>query len=156
MSEIIRKVQKDLFEMQDLKYKEFHEKLIPTVNPDSVIGVRTPQLRKFAKEFSKTKESRGFLSDLPHKYYEENNLHAFLIEQIKDFREAIYETEKFLPYIDNWATCDMFNPKVFRKNKIPLIPYIMKWLKSDKTYTVRYAIVKLMGLYLEADFKKEY
>ena len=149
-------IKKKLFEMQDLKYKEFHSKLIPTVNPEFIIGVRTPELRKFAKELAKNEESRKFTDELPHTYYEENNLHAFIVEQFKDFSETLSETEKFLPYIDNWATCDMFTPKALKKNKDALLPYIMKWIKSDKTYTVRYAIVQLMNLYLDEDFKKDY
>ena len=110
-------IQKKLFEMQDLEYKSFHSKLIPTVPTDKIIGIRTPLLRKFAKEFSKTDESAKFLESLPHKYYEENNLHAFIIQEIKDYFEAISRTETFLPFIDNWATCDSFTPKVFKQNK---------------------------------------
>jgi len=142
----------DLFDIQDLKYKEFHSKLMPTVSPDRIIGVRTPELRKFAKEFFKSDESKLFLNTLPHEYYEENNVHAFLIEQIDDFNAVIYETEKFLPYIDNWATCDMFQPKIFRKHKNELFLLIQKWIKSTDTYTVRYGINQLMNLYLDSDF----
>jgi len=142
----------DLFDIQDLKYKEFHSKLMPTVSPDRIIGVRTPELREFAKEFFKSDESKLFLNTLPHEYYEENNVHAFLIEQIDDFNAVIYETEKFLPYIDNWATCDMFQPKIFRKHKNELFLLIQKWIKSTDTYTVRYGINQLMNLYLDSDF----
>ena len=149
-------IQEKLFEFKDLKYKEFHSKLIPTVSTDKIIGVRVPVLRKFAKDFSKDAKSREFLKILPHRYYEEDNLHAFIIEEIKDFKTAICETEKFLPYIDNWATCDMFFPKVFRKNKSSLLPYMKKWINSDKTYTVRYAIGLYMKLFLHDDFKEEY
>lgn len=149
-------VQQKLFSMKDNKYKEFHAKLIPTVNAELIIGVRTPQLRKFAKEFAKTQESGEFIKALPHEYYEEDNLHAFIIEQIKDFDTAIAETERFLPFIDNWATCDMFLPKVFKKNTDKLIVSIKKWIKSNETYTVRYAIGLLMSLYLDECFKPEY
>lgn len=142
--------------MQDLEYKKFHSKLIPTVSHELVIGVRTPQLRKFSKEFSKTEESKIFLASLPHKYYEENNVHAFVIEQIKDYETALYETEQFLPFIDNWATCDMFQPKIFRKNKEKLIVNIRKWIQSDSTYTVRYGINQLMNLYSDDDFSPEF
>ncbi len=145
-----------LFEMQDLEYKKFHQKLMPTVDENVVIGVRTPQLRKFAKEFAKTDGAQIFLKNLPHKYYEENNLHAFVLEQIKDFDKAMEETEKFLPYIDNWATCDMFMPTVFKRNKEKLLLKINEWILSDKTYTVRYAVKLLMSLYLDEDFKIEY
>lgn len=149
-------IQAKLFEMQDTEYKRFHQKLIPTIDPNLVIGIRTPLLRKFAKELAGQDEAKEFLKELPHKYYEENNLHAFLIEQIKEFDCAAAETEKFLSYIDNWATCDMFSPKVFKKNSDKLLPKIKEWLKSDKTYTVRYAIGLLMKFYLDEEFKPEY
>lgn len=105
-----------LFELADRKYKEFHEKLIPNVNPDFVIGVRTPVLRKLAKEIYADVDIHLFLEELPHTYYEENNLHAFIIEYIKDFDECVSAVEEFLPYVDNWATCDMMSPKVFKKH----------------------------------------
>ncbi len=149
-------IQKELFSLQDLKYRDFHSKLMPDIAKEFVIGVRVPDLRKLAKDFSKTGESRDFIKNLPHKYYEENNVHAFVLEQIKDFNEALCETKSFLPYIDNWATCDMFLPKVFAKNKDKLIIEIKEWIKSDKPFTVRYAIVLLMKLYLNDDFKEEY
>ena len=149
-------LQKKLLEMQDLKYRDFHSKLMPTVSYDAVIGVRVPQLHKFAKEFAKTDESKAFIKQLPHKYYEENNVHAFVLEQIKDYDTAIEETEWFLPYIDNWATCDMFLPKVFKKNTDKLIVKIYEWIKSEKPYTVRYAIGLLLSLYLDDEFKTEY
>lgn len=149
-------IQKTLFEHIDLKYKDFNAKLIPTVNYDLVLGVRIPVLRKIAKDFSKHSESRIFLGSLPHKYHEENNIHAFLIESIKDFDEAIKMTEIFLPYIDNWATCDSFLPSVFKKNTEKLLPYVLKWIKSDRTYTIRYGIVLLMKLYSEDKFENRF
>lgn len=148
-------VLKELFKMQDLKYKEFHSKLIPNVKPELIIGVRTPQLRKFAKNYFKSEESRNFLNELPHKYYEENNLHAFLIEGIKDYGEAMARTEEFLPFIDNWATCDMFSPKIFKKHPEEVYEKIKEWLKSEREYTVRYAIVTLLSNYLDDEFKPE-
>lgn len=117
----MNQIQEQLFSMQDIVYKEFQQKLIPTVNPAKIIGIRTPQLRAFAKKLTKTPESELFLQNLPHAYYEENNLHAYLIEQIKDFDVALREVERFLPWIDNWATCDTFLPKVFKKNKPQLL-----------------------------------
>lgn len=140
----------ELFELQDLKYRDFHAKLMPTVDKEKIIGVRVPELRKMAKRVKGTVEAEAFLKKLPHEYYEENNLHAFLVEEIKDFETALYETERFLPYIDNWATCDMFYPKVFKKNAALLMPKIEEWIKSRKTYTVRYAI----GLLMRMDFKQ--
>lgn len=149
-------LQKDLFELMDENYKQFHSKLMPTIDPDLIIGVRTPILRKFAIQFSKTDKVSAFLKDLPHKYYEENNLHAFVLETVKDFDTAIKLCEEFLPYIDNWATCDMFSPKVFKKNKYKVLPYAKKWIKSEHTYTIRYGIGILMNLFLGEDFKEEY
>lgn len=149
-------IETKLFEMQDLQYKAFHSKLMPTVNPDKVIGVRVPLLRKFAKEFSKTDEAEIFMKNLPHSYYEENNLHAFLIEQINDYEKTLEELNNFLPYIDNWATCDSLTPKVFAKHTDELIAEINKWLRSEHIYTVRFAVNMLMKFYLDDNFKKEY
>lgn len=146
-------IQKELFAMQDLKYKEFHSKLMPNIDSDLIIGVRTPDLRNFAKNLT---DYEDFLKALPHKYYEENNLHGFLISQIKDFDRVIEELNRFLPYVDNWATCDMLRPKVFKKSTDKLISEILKWLKSDKTYTIRFGIEMLMCYYLDGEFKEEY
>lgn len=128
---------------------------MPTVNPDTVIGVRTPELRKLAKELSKSPEAAGFLSVLPHTYYEENNLHGFLIETIRDYDASIAAVEAFLPYIDNWATCDLMTPKSFKKHLPELYEKIKVWLKSDRTYTVRFGIGMLMRFYLDDHFQPE-
>ena len=149
-------LQIELFALQDLKYKEFHQKLMPTVNPDKVIGIRTPVLRKFAKEFRKRAEAQEFIKNLPHKYYEEDNLHAFLLEEIKDYEELIKELNDFLPFVDNWATCDMMHPKILKNHKEELLEDIKKWLSSNNTYTIRFAVNCLMLHYLEEDFKPEY
>ncbi|MDO4563867.1 MAG: DNA alkylation repair protein [Clostridia bacterium] len=148
-------LEKKLFEMQDQKYKEFQCRLIPTAASGTVIGVRVPLLRKFAKEFSKTPQADAFLQDLPHKYYDENNLHCFLISNINDFETALREVKKFLPYVDNWATCDMMSPGVFRKNITELYPEIELWLNSSHTYTIRFAIKMLMSFSLDSNFKVE-
>ena len=132
-----------LFENRDAGYKDFQCALMPTVDPERVIGVRTPVLRKFAKGIDE-KTAETFMKDLPHTYYEEDNLHAFLIERIKDFDLCIEALDSFLPFVDNWATCDSLNPKILAKNKDRLLPIIEKWLASDKTYTIRYAIGLLM------------
>ena len=145
-----------LFALQDQAYQSFQSKLIPTVSPETVIGVRTPLLRKLAKELSGTPQAEDFLRSLPHAYYEENNLHAFLVERIRDYDAALAETERFLPYIDNWATCDCFCPKVFAKHKDALIVPIRRWLDSDRLYTVRYAIGMLMRHYLDEAFRPEF
>lgn len=149
-------VKTKLMELQDLSYRDFHAKLIPNIEKEKIIGIRTPDLRNFAKDLSKTNDGIDFLNTLPHFYYEENNLHAFLIERIKDYDTALLKCKEFLPYIDNWATCDSFKPVAFKKNKDKLINEIMLWLKSDKTYTIRYAIGLLMSLYLDDDFNEEY
>ena len=145
-----------LFEMQDLKYRNFSHSLMPTVDKEKVIGVRTPALRKLAKEFSKDERSKNFMSSLPHVYYEENNLHAFLIEQITDFETAVLETDRFLPYVDNWATCDCMSPKAFKKDLDRLLTKIDQWLSSSHTYTVRYGICTLMRYYLDSRFSPDF
>lgn len=156
MSELNQNVQKELFALQDLKYRDFHSKLMPTVDKEKIIGVRTPQLRKFANAFAKTEEAKEFLKILPHEYYEENNLHGFLIEKIKDFDQCIAELDRFLPYVDNWATCDMMSPKVLKKYPKKLLEQVKVWIKSEDTYAVRYAIGCLMNYYLEEEFSTEY
>lgn len=156
MSNIEKAVQARLFEMQDLAYRDFHSKLMPTVDKEKIIGVRVPELRKFAKEFAKAEEAKDFLKILPHKYYEEDNLHAFLIEQIKGFDECISALDNFLLHVDNWATCDMMTPKVFKKNTDNLLPKISEWLISDYTYEVRFAIGMLMKFYLDDNFDEKY
>lgn len=152
------KILNDLFSFQDVKYKNFNAKLIPTVDKDLIIGVRTPELRNYAKKLSKEDEKRtfNFLNNLPHKYYEENNLHGCLIEQIKDFDLAMEYTEKFIPFIDNWATCDLFSPKVFKKYPSETYRYILDWIEDEKTYVIRYGIGLLLSNYLDENFKDEH
>ena len=152
MTDTEKYVRDRLFALQDLKYRDFHSKLMPTVDKEFVIGVRTPELRKFAKEFSKTDMAENFLGTLPHKYYEENNLHAFLLCEIKDFDLLIARLNKFLPFVDNWATCDMMRPKIFAKNKEKLLPEIERWMQSAEPYTVRFGIEMLMIHFLDEDF----
>lgn len=154
--EVIPKVQQDLFTMQDLKYRDFHAKLMPTVDKDSVIGVRVPMLRAYAKKFGKTEEAKQFLEILPHQYYEENNLHGLLIEQIKDYELCIEELERFLPHIDNWATCDLLAVRTVKNHLNSYIKKIDRWLESEYIYTIRFGINMLMRYYLEEEFKLEY
>lgn len=149
-------LQAELFILADEDYKKFHSKLIPNISPDKIIGIRTPILRKISKEIYKSSDKDLFLNSLPHEYYEENNLHAMLIEQIKDYDTAVRRTEEFLPYIDNWATCDIFSPPVFKKYPAELYKKIKLWLRSEHTYTKRFAITKLMSLYLDENFKEEH
>ena len=146
----------ELFNLQDKKYGEFQVKLIPTVDPKSIIGVRTPDLRKLAKEIIKSADYELFLNDLPNKYFEENQLHAFIISEIKDFDKCIEEVNKFLPYVDNWATCDQMSPQVFQKNHDKLLSHIKLWINSKETYTIRFGVSMLMRNYLDDNFKVEY
>ena len=152
----MKKITEELFEMRDTAYHAFHKKLIPTVPEEKIIGVRTPALRAYAKALSKRPEAHDFLQDLPHEYYEEYNLHgALLFHLYKDVESYLEELEKLLPYVDNWATCDMMGPKVFKKN-LPLVyNYVKKWIASGETYTIRFAVVTLLGYFLEEDFQPE-
>ena len=150
------KIRQHLFAMQDIKYKEFHSKLMPTIDPDTIIGVRIPMLRKYAKELFKSNETEEFIRDLPHQYYDENNLHGYIIEQTKDFHECVGQIETFLPYVDNWATCDTMAPKVFKKHKQELLVYIEKWICSEEPYTVRFAVNMLMRFFLDDGFDTRY
>lgn len=154
--EMIRDVQKRLFEMQDIRYRDFHAKLIPTMEKDKFIGIRTPMLRKFASEFGKTEESKLFLKVLPHQYYEENNLHGLLIEQIRDYDKCLEELERFLPFIDNWATCDLLALHMMKKHRGVFIREVYRWMESDQPYTIRFGIGMLIRHYLDEEFKPEY
>ena len=145
-----------LFELQDLKYRDFQAGLIPNIEKDLFIGVRTPELRKLAKEIANDEDTASFLKDVPHKYFDENQLHAFIISLGKNFDETVEAVEAFLPCVDNWATCDQLSPRVFKKHKKKLIPYIKKWIKSKKTYMVRFAIGMLMEHFLDDDFDVQY
>ncbi len=151
-----RQVQKELFALQDVEYRDFQAKLIPTMDKERVIGVRTPVLRAFAKAYGKTEEAKIFLQDLPHTYYEENNLHGLLIEQIKDYGECVTALDRFLPHIDNWATCDLLAVRVVKKHLEAFEKEIDRWLASDQTYTIRFGISMLMRYYLDAAFQIEY
>ncbi len=143
-----------LFELQDAGYRDFQSRLIPDIPKEKIIGVRTPILRKLAKELAGTKEAEDFINSLPHRFYDENNLHTFLVCGMKDYDACMAEVERFLPYIDNWATCDGFLPKVFEKHRNKVYVKIKQWLESSETYTVRFAIVTLMG-YLKNDFDEQ-
>ena len=151
-----KQIRDRLFALQDIGYRDFHSSLMPTMDKALVIGVRMPRLRKLAKELKGTELAEEFLQILPHRYYEENNLHMLLIEQISDYEECICELNRFLPYVDNWATCDMGGPAVFKKHLRELPEEIDKWLASEATYTVRYGIGMLMRHYLDEAFDPEY
>ena len=149
-------IREELFKLQDKKYRDFQAKLIPSVNLDNIIGVRTPELRSFAKVFVKGNNYSSFLEDLPHKYFDENQLHAFIISELKSYDECISYINKFLPYVDNWATCDQMSPKILKKHHSELLEPIKVWIKSKETYTIRFGIGMLMQHYLDDDFKLEY
>ena len=143
-------------ENRDKKYAQFQSKLIPGVNVKNVIGIRTPALRKFAKQTIKREDADEFLSDLPHKYFDENQLHAFMISEIKDYTECVNRVKEFLPFVNNWATCDQMSPKVFKKHKTEILKEVKKWIKSEDTYTVRFGICELMTDFLDDDFDEAY
>ena len=149
-------IKRELIKLQDKEYRDFQSKLIPTIKPDSMIGVRTPNLRKYAKRLYKNNDYKTFLKELPHKYFDENQLHAFIISEIKDYEECISYVNNFLPYVDNWATCDEMSPKIFKKYHKELLKQIKIWIKSKKTYTIRFGIGMLQKYYLDDYFKPEY
>lgn len=146
-----------LFALKDENYRRFHAKLIPDIPIDNIIGVRTPVLRKYAKEVAKLPETNIFLESLPHIYYEENNLHGALLSLLypKDIIAFMEQLERFLPYVDNWATCDMLSPKIFKKHLSYVYERVQKWLQSDAVYTIRFGIVTLLGFYLDDAFETE-
>ena len=138
--------------MQDVSYRRFQQKLLPTLPSETIIGIRTPALRSFAKEFAKTPDAKKFIKNRPHVYYEENNVHAFIIETIADFDDTVAALDAFLPYVDNWATCDSMSPKALEKNIPALYKKIREWIASGKTYTVRFGIGMLMRFFLDEHF----
>ena len=153
---ITEEIRARLFSLQDTAYRDFQVKLIPGMDAEKEIGVRTPELRKLAKELAKREDIREFLNDLPHQYFDENQLHAFILSGEKDFEKCMEDLERFLPYVDNWATCDQTSPKVFRKNRKELLESINRWIESEHTYTVRFAIKMLMEHFLDEDFDPAY
>ena len=153
---ITAEIKEELFSLRDEKYREFQMKLMPTVAPERVIGVRTPQLRAFAKKLAKRDDTGEFLKALPHEYFDEDQLHAFILSGMKDYDRCIEGVCAFLPYVDNWATCDQMSPKVFRKNREDLLRHINEWIDSDETYTVRFGAGMLMEHFLGEDFDPAY
>lgn len=149
-------IQERLFALRDEKYREFQRSLIPGLSKEKIIGIRMPAIRKLAKEFSKEEEAAAFLKQLPHTYYDENILHAFLIAGMKDYDACMEALEAFLPYIDNWAVCDSLSPKVFGKHKTELLQKIRLWILSGHTYTCRFGMGMLMRWFLDEDFRPEY
>ncbi len=153
---IKEEIRRKLFSLQDIKYRDFQAKLIPGKTAEVMIGVRTPELRKLAKELGGREDIGEFLADLPHEYFDEDQLHAFIISGIKDYKECMEEVCRFLPFVDNWATCDQMSPKVFKKHRPALANQADRWLDSDETYTVRFGIGMLMEHFLDEDFDIKY
>ena len=149
-------IREELFRLQDPEYRDFQRRLIPTMSTDRMIGVRTPELRKFAKELGNRPDKDEFLEDLPHRYYDEDQLHAFLLSEMKDYGECFAAVERFLPFVNNWATCDQMSPRVFRKHRTELLKPIRDWLVSEQPYTVRFGVGMLMEHYLDGDFDLAY
>ena len=150
------RIRNHLLEMSEESYKNFQCKLMPTVESEKVLGIRIPKLRAFAKQLVRENAWEDFVSELPHNYFEENNLHAFLIERIKDYGNCIAEINRFLPYVDNWATCDSLDPRCFKKHRVELLDEIKKWVASSHTYTVRFGIKMLMTYFLDDAFEPKY
>ena len=153
---IIGEIRDRLFSLQDAKYRELQIKILPNLEPESIIGVRTPELRQMAKELAVREETGAFLKNLPHRYFDENQLHAFILSGMKDYTACMEALERFLPYVDNWATCDQMSPKVFRKHRMELLGSIRKWIASEQAYTIRFGIGMLMEHYLDGDFDPAY
>lgn len=149
-------IRETLLSLQDGEFAAFQARLLPNIAPERIIGVRTPELRKLAKQLRGSSDGEAFLKALPHEFFEENNLHAFLLCETKDFERCVQAVEEFLPYVDNWATCDQLRPKAFARNKQALLPHIRSWLDSDREYTRRFGIGMLMSHFLDEDFREEY
>ena len=153
---ITEEIRQSLFELQDIKYRDFQAKLIPGKDTETMIGVRTPELRKLAKQMLKREDIREFLRDLPHRYFDEDQLHAFIVSGIREYGKCMEELTRFLPFVNNWATCDQMSPGVFKKHKPELLAEIREWLGSEHTYTVRFGIGMLMQHFLDEDFDPAY
>lgn len=149
-------IRERLMALRDEGNAAFAAKLIPNIPPETILGVRTPQLRRLAGELSGTAEAERFLEELPHTYFDENQLHAFLLERRKDYAQCLAEVERFLPYVDNWATCDQLSPKVFARHRAELLSPVRRWLASGETYTVRFGVGMLLQQYLGEDFAPAY
>ena len=148
-------IKNKLFENQDLKYRDFHSSLIPNIDKERFIGVRTPILRKMAKDMIKDGTYKDFINDLPHHYYEENTLHACILSLYKNLDDVLTELDIFLPYIDNWATCDLLRPKAFAKDHDRILDKVKEWINTKDVYSIRFGIVTLLSFYLDDSFNKE-
>ena len=153
---ITDEIRTELFRLQDVKYRDFQSRLIPSYDSDTMIGVRTPELRKLAKQAGRRTDVSVFLDDLPHTYFDENQLHAFILSEMKDYAACLKRVDSFLPFVDNWATCDQMSPKIFKKYRTELLGSIRNWIKSHQTYTIRFGIKMLMEHFLDEDFSPAY
>ncbi len=149
-------IKEELFALQDISYGDFQAKLTPNIPRERLIGVRVPEVRKLAKKLSGEPETSEFLKDLPHQYYDENMLHGLILSEMKDYDACIAAMDQFLPYVDNWAVCDIMSPRIFKKNQTALLEKIKKWSASEQAYTCRFGIEMLMTYFLDDDFKPEY
>lgn len=154
MKKICKELLEELLKNQDLKYRDFSAKLTPTIDKSLFIGVRVPKLRSIAKQYAKRENIVDYLEELPHKYVEENTLHGLLLSEQKDYDEVVKKLNAFLPYVDNWATCDIISPKVFKKNRDKLKKDIVRWMGSKETYTIRFGIEMAMSHCLDEDFDR--
>lgn len=152
----LNEIKKNLFKYQDKKYQKFESSLIPNIEKKLIIGVKTPILKNMTKEIIKADLSDKYIKMLPHKYFEENQIHSFILSESKDFDECVKNINNFLKYVDNWATCDQLCPKIFKKNKNQLLIHIKKWINIKKTYYIRFGIKMLMSHFLDDDFDKKY
>ncbi len=153
---ITKEIEDELLKLKDQEYRDFQTRLIPSAAADTMIGVRTPALRSYAKQLARREDIGIFLDDLPHRFFDENQLHAFIISEIKDYDRCVREVNRFLPYVDNWATCDQMSPKVFKKHRQELLEQIKNWISSDETYTIRFGIGMLMSHFLDDRFDMKY
>ena len=150
------KIYKELQALKEKEYADFQAKLVPTIEPSTILGIRVPKLRALAKSYIRDQECQVFLDSLPHNYYDENMLHAILISEMKDYDKCINRLEVFLPYVDNWAVCDIMSPKLFKRYREDLMTRIKVWMASEETYTIRFGLGMLMTHFLDEDFRPEY
>lgn len=150
------KIYKELQALKEKEYADFQAKLVPTIEPSTILGIRVPKLRAIAKSYIRDQECQVFLDSLPHNYYDENMLHAILISEMKDYDKCINRLEAFLPYVDNWAVCDIMSPKLFKRYRGDLMTRIKVWMASEETYTIRFGLGMLMTHFLDEDFRPEY
>ena len=150
------KIYKELQALKEKEYADFQAKLVPTIEPSTILGIRVPKLRAIAKSYMRDQECQVFLDSLPHNYYDENMLHAILISEMKDYDKCINRLEAFLPYVDNWAVCDIMSPKLFKRYRGDLMTRIKVWIASEETYTIRFGLGMLMTHFLDEDFRLEY